>query len=275
MQRSLSLPLVTLTFVIGLSCGGDDGNSGSSGTDPDVPADRFVACEDGLTVADAATGLLWERKVQPLSELAVFCREEDETFACGPAPEDQVTVFGCADTQDANNRYQWSIPVLDGDDVPILGAAIDPDGDAYTDLLARLNGLKPRPCGPETPEPSPPPPCFAGHCDWRLPTVSELQTIMIGPDVTRSVTTASPPDPAAGTNPTGQSVVCFAPPCVDPDFAEVGGATQQVDYRTGSTYSVDAAGAYVANFSFGDILVSNLKTYDKAARAVRVGTCGS
>jgi hypothetical protein len=51
--------------------------------------------------------------------------------------------------RDADNQYSWSAG----------GAAAD--GTAYTDHLAQLNSN-----------------CFAGHCDWRLPTFAELQTIL-------------------------------------------------------------------------------------------------
>jgi hypothetical protein len=52
MQNPLGAPL---TLVIGtVSIGCSDSDAGCSA--------RFVACADGLTVEDNATGLLWERK---------------------------------------------------------------------------------------------------------------------------------------------------------------------------------------------------------------------
>jgi len=57
------------------------------------------------------------------------------------------------DPHDADNVYTWST----------TGAAAD--GTAYTDFLTTLNSGG----------------CFAGQCDWRLPTIVELQTILAEP----------------------------------------------------------------------------------------------
>lgn len=58
---------------------------------------------------------------------------------------------------DKDNLYKWS---EFGDPEPT-----DANGDVFTSFLGTLNSS-----------------CFAGQCDWRLPTRSELQTILLASD---------------------------------------------------------------------------------------------
>lgn len=55
-----------------------------------------------------------------------------------------------ATVHDKDDRYRWST------------AGTAADGTAFTSFLAPLNDS-----------------CFAGQCDWRLPTLAELQTILL------------------------------------------------------------------------------------------------
>ena len=112
--------------------------------------------------------------------------------ADGVTVEDNVTGLlwerktTTGDVHDVTNIYTWSS----------TGTAAD--GPLYTVFLAGLNGAS-----------------FAGHTNWRLPIISELQSILVGPGVETVATT----DPNSGQNATGQATTCIASPCIDPDFA--------------------------------------------------------
>lgn len=97
---------------------------------PNSPT-RFVDNGDG-TVCDHQTGLMWEMK---------------------DASDGTVDL---TNPRDVDNGYSWSI------------SGGPPDGTAYTDFLARLNG---------TIADTVPSEQLGGHRDWRLPTSAELQTI--------------------------------------------------------------------------------------------------
>ena len=206
-----------------------------------VPRFRFEACADGLTVADGATGLLWERKTGTF----------DASFPASSVCE--TAVGGCPDRHNVNNRYAWS------------NTGTAPDGNAYTDFLVNLNAGS----------------GFAGHTDWRLPVISELQSILVGTGVTVTSTVTvnstnvDPPDPAMGTNPTGQPTICGSFLCIDPRFTAIGGPTVPNLYWSAS--SVRLSPFFAWNAIFGNGLVGDgiNKTADGWVRAVRAGTCGS
>ena len=64
---------------------------------------------------------------------------------------------------------QWEKKTDDGsihdrdDRLSWTATGVAADGPVFATFLAGLNGA-----------------CFAGHCDWRLPTLTELQTILLG-----------------------------------------------------------------------------------------------
>lgn len=187
---------------------------------PDPTAPRFEDCGNG-TVADHDTGLQWEQKTGTVGA-AVNC--------------DTVT---CSDPHDVNNIYPLS-----------LTAPAD-DGALFTDFLARLNGeFAPQSAAG----------CFAGHCDWELAKISQLQTILIGP-------MAAP----------GQAATCAAAPCIDPGFPAVGGGptASALWYWSSSPIPTEANNAWFARFGTGDDGVDNgaFKTDDAYVRAVRTGSC--
>jgi len=198
------------------------------------PTERFVACGDGLRVWDTTTGLTWEKKTNPSgagggAEINFADGRICAASTASPHPT-------CDDPHDVLNRYQWSS----------TGTAAD--GAAFTDFLARLNGTLPAGSA-----------CFAGHCDWRLPEISEFQTIMVG---------------SGGSTATGQAQTCdTSGPCIDPAFAVLGGRTASSSYWSASSFATSPNAAWNASFTFGSVDDFIGKSIVFFVRAVRAGSC--
>lgn len=126
-----------------------------------------------------------------------------------------------ADPHDVDNYYTWSA----------TGTA--PDGTAFTQFLAALNT----------------PPCFAGHCDWRLPQVNrdgdpaELETILLAP------------------------FPCGTSPCIDPIF----GPTVGDGYWSSTTDAAFPGYTWLVLFFDGYVSDAN-KGNNFSVRAVRAGS---
>ena len=91
--------------------------------------------------------------------------------------------------------------------------------------------------------------------DWHLPAIGELRTILIGGE-------AAP----------GQALTCSAAPCIDPDFAALGGPTWPSFYWSASTGAGNPLDAWGTFLSTGTVFASG-KTNAAFVRAVRAGAC--
>jgi len=143
MSRSICTALLLLPLVFG--CAHEPSGTGKEavekvGRDPS----RWRDNGDG-TVLDTKTGLVWEKKTGNLRATGKFVSQ----FALGFLRLCAKNAV-CDDPHDFRNSYTWS-----------SGKPWNPDGTLYTMFLAKLNE----------------PPCFADHCDWRIPTKEELSSV--------------------------------------------------------------------------------------------------
>jgi hypothetical protein len=120
---------------------------------------------------------------------------------------------------DLDNMYTWNTEVH----------GTTPNGTVFTDFLGTLND-----CG--SIDGSASTGGFAGHCDWRLPTVTELRTI----------------------------AECSGFPCIDPVF----GPTRGSFHWSSTTRADDPDVAWLVNFFNGSLGNTN-KFFPGLARAVR------
>jgi len=166
---------------------------------------RFVDNGDG-TVTDHQTGLIWEQK---------------------------VAGSGCLHCVD--DTYTWSGPF----------PSTAPDGTVFTSFLATLDGGTTGVGDCVSSNGSTQTGGFANHCDWRLPTIAELRTILLAP------------------------FPCGTSPCIDPVF----GPTAAGEYRSSTTSFTFSTpyDAWVVDFDDGQVFI-DYKGNNGFVRAVRGGS---
>jgi len=171
---------------------------------------RFVDNGDG-TVTDNQTGLQWEKK---------------------------VAGSGCLHCVD--DTYTWC---ANADNPIMCDNGNVPDGTAFTSFLATLNGGATGVGNCVSSDGNTQTGGFAGHCDWRLPTSAELQTILLAP------------------------FLCQPSPCIDPVF----GPTAATFYWSSTTFASDPIPAWLVEFQFGSVSTAG-KFNGLRVRAVRGGS---
>lgn len=121
---------------------------------------------------------------------------------------------------DKDNLYTWSTT-----------GSVLPDGSAFGTFLGTLNN-------DISEDGTTSSGCFAGHCDWRLPTSVELRGILAG----------VPP---------------CSDPCIDPTFGPA-----ESDYWTITSDSAGSDGAWIVYFDDGGAAI-DFKEFNSYVRAVR------
>lgn len=133
-----------------------------------------------------------------------------------------------ADPHDVDNTYTWTAS---------MSLPYPPDGTAFTDFLVKLNT----------------PPCFAGHCDWRLPSEEGQNPPGTGAKELESILLAPYP--------------CGTSPCIDPIF----GPTAADRYWSSTTDATGPLGAWRVDFGDGGV-DGDAKLGSRYVRAVRGGS---
>jgi hypothetical protein len=171
------------------------------------------------TVTDNDTGLQWEKK------------------------DNNCPGIHCVD-----DTYTWCVDANPQDFVCDNGGI--PDGTAFTSFLDMLNGGATGVGNCVSSDGSSQTGGFDNHCDWRLPTIVELQTII---------------DPSASGCGNGSS------PCIDATFGPTAFGPTAAGYWSSTTFAGNSSNAWEVGFRNGNVS-TNFKLGSEHVRAVRGGS---
>jgi len=190
-----------------------------------TPGPRFVDNGDG-TVTDNETGLQWEKKVGNTCDAGA-----NAGASCTVASECPGGACSCPGPHCVDNSYTWTA----------TPGGTAPDGTAFTSFLAMLNGGVTGVGNCVSTNGATQTGGFAGHCDWRLPTIAELSTIL---------------------------APCGMGPCIDSAF----GPTAAAFYWSSTSHPAALTNAWDLSFSNGAFFVDPKTFVVVRVRAVRGGS---
>ena len=225
------------------------GSAYAQDTCGDVNSSGTVTSSDALAVLRKSVGqpvdLQCASGATPLETGQSFCYDEaGETISCTGTGQDaelkkgvaaNFTDNGDGTITDENTGLEWE-KLSDDDSIHDYDDALYTWEDAFTQKIATLNSTN-----------------FAGHNDWRLPNLNELETI-------RNLGQASPAVHSEFDTACAPGCTVLTCSCTASDA-----------HWTSTTYVLDETSAWTVYFDDGDTYAT-AKTVENYVRAVRGGS---